>query len=95
MTYEVMFTDASNVGNGAKLNLLVSYYGLVWRAEFTGTGRETSRQLALRARRALENRYSIRMPSLRKKHDCGDSILYNCKDHKGRNLCVIVEAMHG
>lgn len=67
-------------------------YATVYRVEFDGTGQETSRQLALRARRALEERYSIRMPSLRKTYDCGDSVLYSCKGH---NLCVIVETMHG
>ena len=83
MTYEAVLTDTF----GGEPN-----YAIVYRAEFTGTGQESSRQLALRARKALEERYSIRMPSLRTTHDGGDSILYACKGH---NLCVIVEAMHG
>lgn len=83
MRYEAVLTDTF----GGQPN-----YATVYRVEFTGTGQETSRQLALRARRALEERYSIRMPALRKNFDCGDSVSYDCKGH---NLCVIVEAMHG
>lgn len=81
MKYEVVLTDTF----GGELN-----YSIVYRANFDGDGHANSRKLALLARSAIENTHGIRVPPLRKSHDSGDSVLYDCKGH---NLCVIVDTV--